>query len=122
MARTGRRPKRPPDEDSAASPDTRLAILAAARARFAQSGYDGASTRAIATAAGVDAALIHHYFGSKQRLFVAAMELPFDSDAVRRAVIAGPEIPSASGSSASSWSCGRSRSGARYCWAWFARR
>lgn len=90
MARTGRRPKRPADEDPAASPDTRLAILAAARARFAQSGYDGASTRAIATAAGVDAALIHHYFGSKQRLFVAAMELPFDSDGVRRAVIAGP--------------------------------
>jgi AcrR family transcriptional regulator len=90
MARTGRRPKRPADENRAASPDTRVAILAAARAGFAQKGYDGASTRAIATAAGVDAALIHHYFGSKQRLFVAAMELPFDPDAVRLRVIAGP--------------------------------
>lgn len=90
MARTGRRPKRPADENRAASPDTRLAILAAARAGFAQKGYDGASTRAIATAAGVDAALIHHYFGSKQRLFVAAMELPFDPDTVRLRVIAGP--------------------------------
>jgi AcrR family transcriptional regulator len=90
MARTGRRPKHAADEERAASPDTRAAILAAARAGFARSGYDGASTRAIAAAAGVDAALIHHYFGSKQRLFVAAMELPFDPDAVRRRALAGP--------------------------------
>jgi AcrR family transcriptional regulator len=90
MARTGRRPKPIADRDGAAAPDTREAILAAARAGFARSGYDGASTRAIATAAGVDAALINHYFGSKQRLFVAAMELPFDAEAVRLRVVAGP--------------------------------
>ena len=90
MARTGRRPARPADEEASASPDTRSSILAAARAGFARSGYDGASTRAIAAAAGVDAALIHHYFGSKQRLFVAAMEIPFDPDAVRREVVGGP--------------------------------
>ncbi len=90
MARTGRRPARPADEEASASPDTRSSILAAARAGFALSGYDGASTRAIAAAAGVDAALIHHYFGSKQRLFVAAMEIPFDPDAVRREVVGGP--------------------------------
>jgi len=89
MARTGRRPKPATGQEGAASPDTREAILAAARAGFAQRGYDGASTRSIATAAGVDAALIHHYFGSKQRLFVAAMELPFDPDMVRLRVIAG---------------------------------
>jgi len=90
MARTGRRPARPADEEASASPDTRSSILAAARAGFARSGYDGASTRAIAAVAGVDAALIHHYFGSKQRLFVAAMEIPFDPDAVRREVVGGP--------------------------------
>lgn len=47
--------------------------------------------RAIATAAGVDAALISHYFGSKAHLFVAAMEVQFDIEAVRQKVVAGPQ-------------------------------
>ncbi len=46
--------------------------------------------RAIAARARVDAALISHYFGSKAQLFVAAMDLPFDPDLVRRAVLVGP--------------------------------
>ncbi|MGD0862085.1 MAG: TetR family transcriptional regulator [Candidatus Limnocylindrales bacterium] len=90
MVRTGRRPRLSPEDGPDGRSGTRTAILAAARAGFAARGYDGASTRAIAAAAGVDAALIHHYFGGKQRLFVAAMELPFDPDLVRRTVIAGP--------------------------------
>ena len=50
----------------------------AARETFATHGYEGASLRAVARAAGVDAALVHHYFDGKADLFMAAMALPFD--------------------------------------------
>jgi AcrR family transcriptional regulator len=53
-------------------------VLAAARTAFAERGYDGASIRAIATAAGVDPALVHHYFGTKEKLFLAAVQAPAD--------------------------------------------
>jgi AcrR family transcriptional regulator len=55
---------------------TRAAILDSARGRFADHGYDGATIRAIAADAGVDPALVHHFYGSKERLFAAAMRLP----------------------------------------------
>ncbi len=55
---------------------TREAILAAARKQFGDRGYDGATIRGIAADAGVDAALVHHFYGSKERLFAAAMQLP----------------------------------------------
>lgn len=55
---------------------TREAILAAARTRFGDHGYAGATIRAIAADAGVDPALVHHFFGTKERLFAAAMRLP----------------------------------------------
>ena len=64
---TGRRPG-----DSG----NRAAILAAARDQFARNGYDGASLRTIAAAAGVDPGLIRHFFGSKDDLFAAALEIP----------------------------------------------
>ncbi|GAA4892852.1 TetR family transcriptional regulator [Stackebrandtia albiflava] len=67
--RSGRRP---------GSPDTREEILAAARDVFAADGFERGSLRRIAAAAGVDPALIHHYFGTKDRLFLAAVEAPFD--------------------------------------------
>lgn len=51
---------------------TRARLLDAARREFAEHGYDGTSVRRIAGAAGVDAALIFRYFGSKDGLFVAA--------------------------------------------------
>lgn len=60
---------------------TRDAILAAARAQFASSGFDRTSVRGIAAEAGVDSALVHHYFGTKRELFVAAIELPIDPTA-----------------------------------------
>jgi AcrR family transcriptional regulator len=60
------------------SPDTRAAILDAARALFATSGLSGTSVRAVAARAGVDPALVHHYFGTKDDLFMAALALPFD--------------------------------------------
>ena len=58
--------------------DTRLKILASARRRFGKAGYERATLRAIARAAGVDQRLITHFFGSKHGLFLAAMELPVD--------------------------------------------
>ena len=72
------------------NPDTRAAILAAARERFAASGFGGTTIRSIAVAAGVDPALVHHYFGSKDDLFVAALELPVDPRAVMAQQVVGP--------------------------------
>src|ERR671937_1385992 len=69
MGRTGRR--RGPST-------TRGAILEAARRRFADAGYDGASIRAIAADAAVDPAVVMHFFGSKDGLFRAAVGWPFD--------------------------------------------
>ena len=70
--RPTRRGRRPGGED------TRARIVDAARSAFGERGYEGASIRDVATRAGVDPALVHHYFGTKQRLFVAAMEFPVD--------------------------------------------
>lgn len=67
MARTGRRPGRL---------DTKGAILDAARLVFAEQGFHGATIRGIAAQAGVDPALVHHYFGSKEDLFGAVIDLP----------------------------------------------
>ena len=67
MARTGRRP---------GASGTREAILDAARRAFAEQGYQRATIRGVADLAGVDPALVHHYFGTKQGLFVAAVQLP----------------------------------------------
>jgi AcrR family transcriptional regulator len=59
-------------------PDTRGQILAAARESFASKGFAGTTIRAVAGDAGVDPALVHHYFGSKDDLFLAALEIPVD--------------------------------------------
>ncbi len=74
MSAVGRRP---------GNVDTRGEIVEAARRVFADKGYDGTSLRAVARAAGVDPALVHHYFDGKASLFVAAMALPFDPRQVR---------------------------------------
>jgi AcrR family transcriptional regulator len=58
--------------------DTRAALLSAAREVFAEQGYQGATVRTIAARAGVDAAMVNHWFGGKQGLFAAIVELPFD--------------------------------------------
>jgi AcrR family transcriptional regulator len=58
--------------------DTRGEIVEAAKRVFASDGYDGTSLRGVAREAGVDPALVHHYFDGKASLFVAAMALPFD--------------------------------------------
>ncbi|MET8475475.1 TetR family transcriptional regulator [Streptomyces sp. NPDC006422] len=56
------------------SGDTRAKILDAARDEFAARGYDKASVRGIAKSAGVDSALVHHYFGTKEQVFAASVE------------------------------------------------
>ena len=63
--------------------DTRGEIIDAATRVFAEKGYDGASLRAVAREAGVDPALVHHYFDGKADLCVAAMALPFDPRTVQ---------------------------------------
>ena len=70
--------------------DSRAAILAAARSLFAELGYDRASIRAIARRAGVDAALVHHYFGTKDELLTAAVALPVDAATVVAAAFGDP--------------------------------
>jgi AcrR family transcriptional regulator len=71
---------------------SREAILDAARRLFAEHGYDGASLRAIAAEAGVDVALVAHFFGSKAQLLTASVQWPFDPDVeIERVVAAGRE-------------------------------
>ncbi|HEV8558176.1 MAG TPA: TetR family transcriptional regulator [Actinophytocola sp.] len=71
--------------------DTRSALLEAARGVFAEQGYDGATVRAIATRAGVDAAMVNHWFGSKEGLFVqAVLQLPFQPEELISRIAAGP--------------------------------
>lgn len=73
MNRSGRRP---------GTSQTRDEILAVARGRFADRGYDATSLRAIASETGVDPALVIHYFGSKEALFVEAMGMPAELPAL----------------------------------------
>ena len=76
VKRRGRRPGRS---------GAREEIAQAARRQFAELGYDRTTIRSVAAEAGVDPALVIHYFGSKQRLFLAAIELPFEvADLVER--------------------------------------
>jgi AcrR family transcriptional regulator len=70
---TGRRTGRRPGKQ-----DTRRQILTAARASFAERGYDRATIRHIAAGAGVDPALVHHYYGTKEDLFRATIDAPID--------------------------------------------
>jgi len=71
---------------------TRAAIFAAARELFASEGYAGASLRAIAARAGVDTALIRYFFGSKDDLFVAMLQIPDEfPERLVRAVAGDPD-------------------------------
>ncbi|MFD5541494.1 TetR family transcriptional regulator [Streptomyces sp. NPDC127079] len=69
-----RRRGRPPRTESAG---TRDRILTAAREEFSERGYEKTSVRGIAKAAGVDSALVHHYFGTKEQVFEAAVSVAF---------------------------------------------
>lgn len=70
--------------------ETREKILAAARDLFAEKGFDGTSLRAIARAADVDPALVHHFYGGKDGVFVEAMRFPVDPAVVLSRVASFP--------------------------------
>jgi AcrR family transcriptional regulator len=76
-AATPRRRGRPSRTETEAAPATRDRILDAAREEFSERGYEKTSVRGIAKAAGVDSALVHHYFGTKEQVFEAAIEVAF---------------------------------------------
>ncbi len=63
--------------------------------------------RGVARDAGVDTRLVTHYFGSKQDLFIAVVELPFDPDVVMAAVLEPGPGGSATASRPSPWACSR---------------
>lgn len=81
VRRSGRRP---------GNQDTKQSILESARAVFAERGFDKASIRAIAAQAQVDPALVHHYFGTKEKLFLASMNAPIDPAELIPKALAGP--------------------------------
>jgi AcrR family transcriptional regulator len=81
VRRSGRRP---------GNQDTKQSILDAARQIFAERGFDKASIRAIATAAQVDPALVHHYFGTKDKLFLATMNAPINPAELVPQAMSGP--------------------------------
>ena len=64
------------------SPDARQAVLDAARELFAERGFERTTMRAVAARAGVDPALIYHYFGDKDGLLFAALQPPEDAATV----------------------------------------
>ncbi|MFD0308563.1 TetR family transcriptional regulator [Streptomyces sp. NPDC127119] len=74
-AATPRRRGRPSRTDSQDIPAARDRILSAAREEFAERGFEKTSMRAIAKAADVDSALVHHYFGTKEQVFEASIEV-----------------------------------------------
>ncbi|WP_373177307.1 TetR/AcrR family transcriptional regulator [Mycobacterium marinum] len=80
-----RRPGRP-----IGTSNTREHILTCARELFALNGLDRTSVRSVAAAAGVDAALVHHYYGTKQQLFAAAIQIPIDPTAVLEQIVETP--------------------------------
>lgn len=75
MTPAGRRP---------GHPETRAQILEAARAEFAARGYNATTIRQVARRAGVDPALVYHYFAQKASLFVACLDLPADPRQIQR--------------------------------------
>jgi AcrR family transcriptional regulator len=84
--------------------DTRGEIIDAARAEFMEQGYNAATIRAIARRAGVDPALIYHFFTDKPTLYAATLHLPRDPRTIQNEVRAaeepggGPQDAGAAGS------------------------
>lgn len=83
VSRRGR--GRPPGDS-----DSRARIAAAAVHVFGEHGYEGATVRAIAARAEVDAALVHHYFGTKADLFAEITDFPLRPDLEVPRILRGP--------------------------------
>ncbi|ONM46230.1 TetR family transcriptional regulator [Nocardia donostiensis] len=79
----------PPIGRRPGTPNTRELLVETARHRFAATGYDKTTVRRIAADAGVDPALIRHYFGSKAGLFRATMGWPFEPAELAARVVQG---------------------------------
>jgi AcrR family transcriptional regulator len=79
-SRRGRRPGRP---------ETRAQVLDVARRRFLAEGYQAVTLRSIAAEAGVDAALVSYFFGSKRGLFGAVLTLTANPPELLRAALPG---------------------------------
>jgi len=79
--RTGRRPGDPAQ--------TRQAILDAAAAAFTEGGFEKTSVRRVAGDAGGEPALVHHYFGTKDALFLPTLDVPADPDELVPQIVAG---------------------------------
>ncbi|MGW0557027.1 TetR/AcrR family transcriptional regulator [Streptomyces sp. NPDC002926] len=86
-AQAPRRRGRPARTETDEGPGARERILEAARTEFAERGYDKTTVRGIARAAGVDPALVHHYFGTKDEVFAAAIEVSFEPALVIPAIL-----------------------------------
>ena len=72
--------------------DTKAALLDAAREVFVERGYEGATVRTIAARAGVDAAMVNHWFGGKEGLFAkAVLQVPVDPNALVERILDGPD-------------------------------
>jgi AcrR family transcriptional regulator len=82
-----RRGRRKSSDDAAGA---REEIVTAATAEFAEKGYDATSLRAVARRAGVDAALVHHYFAGKADLFAATVDVPIRPDLLVAEILRGP--------------------------------
>jgi AcrR family transcriptional regulator len=80
--RTGRRPGKSRSRED---------ILEAARRLFADKGFDATSVRAISREAGVDPALVHHFFGSKEEVFNAALADVVKPEEIFAEVLAGDQ-------------------------------
>jgi AcrR family transcriptional regulator len=85
-----RRKRGRPRKEARSGASARAAILKAATEEFADRGYEAASLRAIARRAGVDSALVHHYFDDKADLFTASLEAPLRPDRVLGVILSGP--------------------------------
>ena len=83
---TGKRTGRPAGGDG----NNRTRILEAAREEFSTKGFRGTTMRSIANRAGFDVALLSHYFGNKNGLFAATMELPEGAQKMLTEALAGP--------------------------------
>lgn len=89
VEKDGAKPVRPRGRRRSGT-DSRAEIVAAASREFIDHGYDAASVRGIARRAGVDAALVHHYFADKAELFTEAVQAPIRPDRIVAQILQGP--------------------------------
>lgn len=90
QADDGAAPRRRGRPRAGAAGSGRERILAAAATEFRERGYEAASLRSIARRAGVDAALVHHYFEDKAGLFTQVVHVPLRPDRILAQVLGGP--------------------------------